>query len=171
MTHEQMLFFRNHIFRGITGVERFWRRVDKTPGHGPKGECWLWLGYTNKDGYGHVGFSDLVTAVHRVSFELVHGPIGNNYVDCVLHTCDNPPCVNPDHLFLGSRANNIEDMTEKGRLADFKGTLNGRHVLTENEVRSIRRSGGTNVKLGRKYGVAPTTISAIRNGRNWKHLK
>ncbi len=170
MTPEQMKYFKGHAFCGLTPEERFWLHVDKTPGHGPEGECWIWTAYCNKHGYGQIGFSTLVTGAHRVSYELVHGPIGNTYVDCVLHTCDNPPCVNPDHLFMGGRPDNIVDMTEKGRLADFKGTLNGRHVLTEEEVRRIRVSGRTNVKLGIQYGVAPTTISAIRSGRNWKHL-
>ena len=170
MTPDQMEHFKNFKFRGLTGVDRFWGHVDKTPGNGPKGECWLWLAYRTKDGYGQLAFGDLTTTAQRVSFELVHGPLGNNYVDCVLHECDNPPCVNPDHLFLGSRKDNIVDMTEKGRLASFKGQNNSRVVLSDAQVLEIFHSDDTNVDLGERYGIAPTTVAAIRNQRNWKHL-
>lgn len=170
MTNEQMEFFKKRRFRGSTPEERFWKRVDKKHGHGPNGDCWIWLASCNKNGYGQVQFSDLSTSTHRVSYELVHGPIGNNYVDCVLHSCDNPPCVNPDHLFMGGRKDNVADMVSKGRMAGAKGEKNCKDVLTEAQVMEIFKSDASNVDLGEEYGVAPTTISAIRTQRNWKYL-
>ena len=163
-----MLHFRTRIYRGKTCEQRFWSKVNKTPGQGPQGECWIWTAYCNKDGYGQLGFGSLVTSAHRVSYELVHGPIGNTYTDCILHRCDNPPCVNPDHLFIGTRIDNVADMNSKGRAAGAPGLQNGRVILTPEQVAEIRSSNATNVALGIKYGVAPTTISAARRGRNWQ---
>lgn len=166
MTPEQLYHFTKFVYRGSTGEERFLRRIKK----GEPNECWPWQGPVNKYGYGILGFSDIATTAHRVAYELENGSIGNTYTACVLHRCDNPPCCNPIHLFLGSRKDNIADMTKKGRLASFKGIKNSRAVLAEEQVLTIFLSDESNVDLGIFYGVAPTTIAAIRNQRNWKHL-
>jgi len=166
MTPEQMKHFTERVFKGSTGLQRFWKRVEKA---GPD-DCWPWQGARNKDGYGMVSVSCTCYQAHRVAYELTCGPVGRTYKVCILHTCDNPPCCNPAHLFRGTRKDNIADMTQKGRLASFEGAVNGRAVLTEKDVLDIFNSSESNVDLGEAYDVAPTTISAIRNQRNWKHL-
>ncbi len=167
MTQAQMQHFLTFVYRGSTGVERFWKRVDKKT----DAECWPWKGPRNKDGYGIVAVSASAMAAHRVAFELVNGIVGNGYNVCILHSCDNPPCCNPKHLFNGTRKDNVADMVQKGRMAGAKGTRNCKVVLTETQVMEIfNDSDNTNVELGLIYDVAPTTISAIRNQRNWKFL-
>lgn len=100
-------------------ISWFWDHVDKTPGHGPQGECWVWTAGKIKSGYGMMrtgpkgvhGSQRCYT--HRIAWHLTHGPIGDSLL--VLHKCDNPPCCNPDHLFAGSSLDNSRDMASKGR--------------------------------------------------------
>ncbi len=86
-------------------MERFWSKVDKS------GDCWLWRGSVNPQGYGTFSFGGKSRGAHRVSYLLSKGEIGDGL--CVCHTCDNPPCVNPDHLWLGTQADNMRDMGSK----------------------------------------------------------
>lgn len=88
--------------------KRFWHKVDKT------GDCWLWLGHKSSKGYGGVQVDGLSKKAHRVAYELVNGPIPEGLYAC--HTCDNPSCVNPAHIFLGTQHENMADMVAKGRL-------------------------------------------------------
>ena len=98
-------------------AEIFWGRVNKAAAGG----CWVWTGYRQKFGHGAMGYRDPVRGgrsvktilAHRYSWELVNGPVPEGL--CVLHRCDNPPCVNPEHLFLGTRSDNGKDMWRKGR--------------------------------------------------------
>lgn len=90
-----------------TTEARFWSHVQKGEG------CWLWTGCRSAGGYGLVGFRGHRTYAHRVAFELAHGPLGAREV--VRHRCDNPPCVNPEHLERGSYKDNIRDSIERGR--------------------------------------------------------
>jgi hypothetical protein len=171
MTTQQMQHFLTFHFHrstnGPTGVERFWKRVDKKSDD----ECWLWTGPVNKSGgYGVIAVAGFVTTAHRVSYELVHGPVGNTYDVCILHTCDNPPCCNPNHLFKGTRKDNVADMVQKGRMAGARGTRNCKVVLSEAQVLEIFNSDASNVDLGIIYSIAPTTVSAIRRQENWKFL-
>lgn len=91
-------------------AQYFWKRVDKSP-H-PKG-CWLWTGSKNRQGYGETMFRKRHLRANRVAYELANGPIPEGLM--VLHSCDNPPCVNPDHLFLGTGTDNMQDCIRKGR--------------------------------------------------------
>jgi hypothetical protein len=92
-------------------MKSFWDKVKIRSGIG----CWEWQAYCNKDGYGQVGYQGTVTGAHRVSWILENGPIPDGL--CVLHKCDNPSCVRPDHLFLGTRVDNSDDKVAKGRQA------------------------------------------------------
>jgi hypothetical protein len=147
-------------------VEAFWRRVDKAP-H-PKG-CWVWTGYCQKFGHGWMGERGLA---HRFAYELEVGPVPKG--KCVLHRCDNPPCCNPAHLFLGDRVANNKDAFKKRRHAFGERSRHAK--LTEAQAQAIRaeywyRDGRSNCKeLAAKYGVSHITIGALVAGRTWRHL-
>lgn len=93
---------------GFCVAERFWLKVQM----GSPDECWPWRGFCNRGGYGQFGEDGKLTTAHRVAWRLTFGDPGKYFV---LHTCDNPPCVNPFHLFLGNQKTNMEDMVAKGR--------------------------------------------------------
>lgn len=124
--------------------------------------CWPWMGYVGNRGYGAIGPGGRGSALstHRLSWEMHRGPIPNG--KHVLHRCDNKRCVNPAHLFIGDQAANMKDMTEKGR--------HGMRKLTDDQVREIRASSLTQVELARKYGVAQTKISYVKNRKTYKHV-
>lgn len=109
-------------------AERFWEHVDKAPGLGPNGDCWEWTAYRQRRGYGVFGVAGNKTALaHRVSYDLAHpeSSLGDAFA---LHRCDNPPCVNPDHLFRGDHAANATDRDQKGRVD--RDSRTGRYVST-----------------------------------------
>lgn len=146
--------------------ERFWLKVRK----GDVDSCWVWTGGTNADGYGRIraeGCHALQQA-HRVSWELHNGqPVPDSLM--VLHRCDNPPCVNPAHLFLGTNTDNMRDMAKKGRNKSANNTR-----LTEGQVRAIRQrhaSGEQRRHLALEYGVTRWHISGIVCRRSWPHLQ
>ena len=103
---------------------------------------------------------------HRLMHELKNGPIPKGL--CVMHTCDNPPCVNPAHLKLGTHHENMLDRMRKGRGGDRTGEKNGRAKLKVAQVRVIRKSKLGPAALGRKYGVSRNQIWFIRTGKQWK---
>ena len=141
--------------------ERFWPKVKKSP------TCWLWLGATAGAGdYGYVRFQGKACRAHRVAWALTHGPIPNGM--CVLHKCDVPQCVNPDHLFLGTYADNTADALKKGRMP--YGERSCAAKLTEDNVRFIRASDMNGSALSKLFGVAHQQISRIKNGQRWKHI-
>lgn len=166
-TGKPCLFKKNHETIAI----KFWSKVNKDgsiPTHMPHlGQCWEWIGSVNcKWGYGQFGTKRL--RAHRVAWVLTNGEITNNLH--VLHKCDNRLCCNPEHLFLGTQQDNIDDKVSKGRQP--KGETNGGHILTSQQVNEIRQrymAGGiTQYKLADEYGVRQTTISAIITRTNWK---
>lgn len=127
----------------------------------PFSGCWLWLGWTNCNGYGeiHTGRPYGKIQAHRLSWILHKGEIPAGMQ--VLHHCDVRPCVNPDHLWLGTNDDNARDKLLKNRQSRF---------LTPKQVEEIRVSNATSCALASKYGVHPTTIGDIRRGVTWKPL-
>ena len=151
---------------------RFWDKVRKTEG------CWLWTGWRNQQGYGQIGSGgrdSLGLGVHRVSWEIHYGPIPDGLF--VLHHCDNPPCVRPDHLFLGTHSDNMQDMVKKGhhhsqRYPELQGReFHGRAKLTEAQVQAIRdryaMSGIRQRDLAEEYGMSPSQMSRIITHTSW----
>lgn len=158
--------------------ERFWEKVDK---NGPifvrmpyLGRCWVWTANTSEDGYGQIkegSPSRKQFRAHRLSYEMHQKRIPEGL--CVLHKCDNPPCVNPEHLFVGTRKDNSDDMEEKGRAVHAKGESHGSAKLTEEKISEIRRDyvRGSRTHgqpaLARKYDVNQTTIGVIVRRKTW----
>jgi hypothetical protein len=204
---EPLRFAPGHAKR-VPISERFWPKVDKDA----DGGCWVWTASRNEQGYGCCGFNGRTYTAHRLSYELARGPIPPGMH--VLHRCDNPPCVNPEHLFVGDQSDNMRDMYGKGRGANRQGELSGAAKLTESQVREIkqliatatarrspqcsepgcerpskslgmcsvcysrRRRAGTlppnprlNIeRIAAEFGVAPSTVRAIRDGLTWTHV-
>lgn len=142
---------------------RFWSRVDRS--RGPDA-CWIWRGHVNAvSGYGHA--SSTLTA-HRWAWSLTYGDPGEL---CVLHRCDNRPCCNPRHLFLGTKGHNWRDSVTKGRQTVIvSGEGNSKGKLTAADVMAIRRSPARTRDLVREYPVNAGTIHDIRSRRTWRHI-
>lgn len=148
--------------------ERFWPKVDKS------GDCWLWLGSTWHYGYGciYVAKPRKAANAHRVSYEMANGPIPKGLF--VLHRCDNPRCVRPSHLFLGTQMDNVRDMVNKGRERfSHRGEKHPSVKLSESEVIDIRRQsarGQSQRSIAREYGVTRSAITGILHKRTWGWL-
>lgn len=147
-------------------ADRFWAKVRKTDG------CWLWIGSRAKRGYGKIQVGvrsanghPVAEYAHRVSWQLHKGeiPVGQ----LVMHKCDNPSCVRPDHLFVGSYQDNTDDMYAKGREARG-ANIHGK--LSDDAVRQIRSLSGTQREIAARFGVSQAQISLIRTRRQWTHV-
>lgn len=154
--------------------DRFWNKVETKNG------CWEWKGYRTKKGYGTIGSGKgKQLRAHRLSWEIHNGlEAPDNMLVC--HTCDNPSCVNPNHLFLGTPQQNVDDMIVKGRLNPSKKKRDPKNApykkISEEEVRQIRslydkKNGVTFVFLAKKYGLKRTQISRIVKREHWKWVE
>ena len=143
---------------------RFWRLVQKTDG------CWYWIGGTFPNSeYGRIWMNGKSRRAHCVSWELHNGSIPAGALIC--HTCDNPRCVRPDHLYAGTNVTNMADMVNRGR--SLIGTRNPRARLTEADViaiRSAHKNGAAIKALAREYNVDPPLIRYIVRRDIWKHV-
>lgn len=153
----------NQIRRGNITLEWFMRRVIVE-----LGGCWEWQGYRDKNGYGHLSVAGHMLLAHRVSYRLHVGQIPDGM--CVLHSCDNPPCMNPDHFFLGSRGDNNRDRENKQRGNHARGIRCHTAKLTESDVLEIRHSDSPYPELSAKYHVHTSTICAAKNRKTWTHI-
>lgn len=179
---------RNRTCRPI--AELFWRHVDKAPDDA----CWIWTASRNPKGYGYFRNRKRTVLAHRMAWELTYGPIPDGLL--CLHHCDNPSCVHPDHLFLGTAADNTLDMMRKGRHGPEvfpaykimgenhwsykypesvpRGEAVGTSKLTEGQVLEIRAAyAAGNVSkaaLARQYGVSHHTIRFILSRKSWRHI-
>lgn len=153
--------------------ERFWERVRKTD------TCWLWTGRKNDQGYGMVRVGKQRKYAHRYSWEIHNGPIPASegyHGTCVLHRCDTPACVRPEHLFLGTHAENMLDKKTKGRCntgdrpVAALGEANHNAKLNVESVREIRRlhqAGESFSSLARRFMVSGPTIAKVVRGHTW----
>lgn len=137
----------------------------------PMSGCWLWTGAINNKGYGtlsrQVNKKTQLTYAHRFSWEHHTGPIPEGM--CVCHKCDVPCCVNPDHLFLGTRQDNSDDMVAKGRSNRGEGRWKAK--LNEGKVRDIRSSNKPQTVLAKELGVTVGTIYKALHRETWAHVK
>ena len=155
-------------YHGLTEEQRFLKRVNV----GAPNECWEWTAsrqqqkwhgqWRNKAGQ--------IELVHRASWRMFKCDIPAGMF--VLHKCDNPACVNPSHLWLGTQSDNLHDMWTKGRARPQTsiGEKHGMSKVTESIVREIRESSLSGVDLARKFGITPTTVCDIRKRRTWDHI-
>ena len=169
---------QTRIFGGI-GMKPKYQYIDLPKFHrnyqiNETSGCWEWIGSTfqNRGGYGRFHIGRIGYRAHRVSW-LVHHmvwPVGK----LVCHKCDNPSCVNPNHLFLGTERDNILDMVRKGRKADVSGERHGMAKLSETQVREILKrvsNGEVQRRLAFEYGISPALVCCLVKGKKWRHLR
>ncbi len=143
----------------------FWPKVDK---QGPN-QCWPWNAYRDRDGYGFFNIFDSSRKAHRVSYVIHYGELDPSLMVC--HTCDNPSCVNPRHLWAGTSRQNIDDMVAKERA--LRGVRNPKAKLTAAEVRRIvqlSKTGLFGTTIARMMGCLQVTVSSILTGRQWSSV-
>lgn len=143
---------------------RFWSKVNKS---GPNG-CWLFTGALDPSGYGRYVKSGGARLAHRLSYEEANGPLGPGLFAC--HRCDNPTCVNPDHLFAGTALDNVHDAIGKGRLNPVRGSRTPAAKLTEEQAAVIKHSSDPASAVAIRFGISKSVVWAIRSGQAWKHV-
>ena len=148
-------------------ASRFWAKVDRRGGN----ECWEWKGYRALLGYGRVKFRAGETQMsHRIAYLLANGEHPESMFVC--HRCDNPPCCNPNHLFLGTHLDNMKDMAAKGR-SGSNGVIGENHAkarFTAETALEVYRSLEPNKVLAERFGVTAAAVYNIRHGRAWAHV-
>lgn len=142
---------------------KFWQKVDKS------GSCWIYVGAVESNGYGYPSWRKGHKLAHRLAYELAKGPIPKGMLVC--HTCDTPPCCNPEHLFLGTKQSNKDDSTAKRR--HTYGERNWKAKLTEEQAVELyaMRGGPLNQReAGERFGVSKAIVQALWAGRTWRHV-
>src|SRR5262249_43761985 len=158
-------------------------RVEKYVERQSRDDCWPWRGALNNNGYGVLKVAGKNARAHRLAWTLEHGPIPNGLN--VLHRCDNPPCCNPAHLFLGTLADNSADAARKGRMCHGdrhhsraqrelrpRGEQHRQAKLTDGDVLAIRqlyRDGHSQRELARRFGVSKSAVGCLVRGQTWTH--
>lgn len=165
---QETIYIRGHGTLVRNAIKYFWSKVKKTS----KTKCWIWFGAYNKNpGYGKFQASYKIYSAHRFSYEFHFGIIKNKKMR-VLHKCDNTLCVNPNHLFLGTDKDNVDDCVSKDRHS--RGERNGCAILIEENVQAIYSMHHDNLKtiseIAKIFKVSYGAIYAIVHKRNWKHL-
>jgi hypothetical protein len=145
-------------------VDRFFSKLIMIPFH----TCWEWIGNKRPDGYGRLNHNKQQYRAHRLSWILHFGDIPEDFVVC--HSCDNPSCVNPHHLFIGTDGDNTRDRNAKGRANMPKGEDHHRCKLSSFQIKEIRESQLSSRKLAKQFKVSHRNILAIKNYKSWKHL-
>jgi len=133
-----------------------------------EGDCWIWRGETIRGGYGRLKIKGERHIAHRLSYEIFHGKIPDQLI--VRHDCDNPKCVNPNHLIIGTHKDNTGDIWARNRGNPPKGEVNGQSKLTEEDIIVIRERRESIAKTARRYGVSVGCIANIRSRKTWKHI-
>lgn len=146
-----------------TTHERFWEKVDTS------GTCWEWMGGVRRDGYGAFWLNGRTLPAHRVALIIGGAEIPDGM--CVCHSCDNPVCVNPKHLFVGTPAENTQDMLKKGRASKRHGSYNPSSKLTEDDVRKIRSSTQKLGEIAKRFGISIATACQVKGRKTWKHVR
>lgn len=158
----------SRVNRLVALAPRFWTKVDASAGAG----CWPWTSATSDKGYGQLFVDGVALAAHRLAYEFAHGPIAEGAFIC--HRCDNPPCVNPTHLFAGTPADNARDRDEKGRLGPRDGEHNGNAKLTAESVKVIVHErlvkGRKIADIAAEFGVGDLAVKRIMSGRSWSSV-
>lgn len=129
----------------------------------PFDTCWIWIKAKNPKGYGKVGVNGKNRLAHRVSYSQTFGPIPDKML--VLHKCDNPSCVNPDHLFIGNNQDNMTDMSKKGR---SNSKLTSKQVQ---EIRNHRQNGLSLSSIANKFSITLENVYYITKNKTWKHTQ
>jgi len=158
--------------------QRFLCKVDKHSGvykNSLTTECWNWIAFKNKAGYGQFKMDGKMHRAHRVSYELYKGEITKGLV--VRHSCDNTSCVRPEHLEVGTLQDNTDDMMKRGRhkcgITIQKGEKNGNVKLIEADIPQIRQmlqNGVYHKIIAELFGVSSQQISKINTGKTWSHI-
>jgi hypothetical protein len=173
-------YVRGNAMRFIAGhnvvATPFWERVDREAG---PDSCWPWMGSRAPEGYGRLRYNRHPSIAHRIAYELTRGPIAAGMLVC--HHCDNPPCCNPAHLFVGTHLDNSLDKVAKGRARGGprpiqfapRGERHGCARLISDQVLEVRRrhaAGESQSSLAREFGVHLSTVHLIVHRKKWRHL-
>jgi len=171
LTEEEVFKKTSHgRWKGLSLADRFLMKTER----GEDDECWNWIGSKNGQERGLIQFKKSSISAPRVCWVMNFGSIPKGLFVC--HTCDNPSCINPQHLFLGTNADNIQDMYDKGRREAHKGEKCATSILTGNQVMEIRklyvpRTNKRRFELAKMFGVSEGTIQDIVYHKSWRHIK